>query len=358
MGDQKTQEEKEKEASEGPAGILAGILGMGASLGGMIPSLKKGPQTKELQRIQQGGGAGAALARQTASEAARRVVGASAAQPSSGRGGNLREGLRSADQIVQRGAQQAAVTGMRESAIATQMLRANELNRRRMFRGFGDKFGRGVSDMGAVLAAAKDQGETRLPDEAPRVPGELPELFDTDTGLAKQTAAQEQQGIIDQGTAGLQRLKGGQGPPAPGGTGRFAEPGSFTNAMGQAAASGTLQAPALSDEEVSVMQMENLKMVKDQAEKDFVGAVGTPTNQSTNRALQYGDQPEAPPSASSPFLADYLYNLASNYNAELGQGMSPIEVAKLLYLKGLVPIDWNRLGIAPMPLESSEDGQR
>ena len=159
----KTQEEKEKEAAEGPSGLLGGLLGMGTSIAGMIPSLLKGPQQKELQRIQRGGGAGAALARQTASEAGRRVAG-----NMGGRGGQgmVREGLRAADAITQRGAAQAAVTGAQESAMATRQLRANEFARRSAFRKLGAGVGQGLAGIAGVLATAKDQGPVQ-PEAAP-----------------------------------------------------------------------------------------------------------------------------------------------------------------------------------------------
>jgi len=174
----KTQKEKEQEAAEGPAGVGGGILSMMASIGGMIPSLRKGPQTDYLKRVQKGGGTGAALARQTASEAARRVVGASAAQPSSGRGGNLREGLRAADDIVQRGAQQAAVTGAREAFAATQQLRSNEFKRRGQSQLLGAGIGAGLSGIAGTLAAAKDQGPTAGAPAAPGGGGSLVRAID------------------------------------------------------------------------------------------------------------------------------------------------------------------------------------
>jgi hypothetical protein len=145
-----------KNKDDDAAGVGAGILSMLSSVGGMIPSLRKGPQTDELKRIQKGGGAGASLARQTASEAARRVAG-------NVQGTDLREGLRAADTIVQRGAAQAGFIGARESALATQMLRANEFKRRGAFQTLGAGFGQGLAGIGAMLAAAKDQGEEEQP---------------------------------------------------------------------------------------------------------------------------------------------------------------------------------------------------
>jgi hypothetical protein len=142
-----------KSEDDDAPGTGAGILSMLASVGGMIPSLLKGPQTRELQNIQRGGGAGAAIARRTASEAARRVAG-------NVRGTDLREGLRAADAIVQRGAQQASITGAREAAIATSQLRANEFARRGSFRKLGAGVGQGLAGIGAMLASAKDQGPT------------------------------------------------------------------------------------------------------------------------------------------------------------------------------------------------------
>jgi hypothetical protein len=145
-----------KKKDAGAAGVGGGVLSMLASIGGMIPSLRKGPQTDELKRIQKGGGAGAAIARQTASEAARRVAG-------NVQGTDLREGLRAAETIVQRGAAQAGFIGARESALATQMLRANEFKRRGAFQTLGAGFGQGLAGIGAMLAAAKDQGEEEQP---------------------------------------------------------------------------------------------------------------------------------------------------------------------------------------------------
>jgi hypothetical protein len=157
-----------KDKDDDAAGVGAGVLSMLASVGGMIPSLLKGPQTRELQNIQRGGGAGAAIARRTASEAARRVAG-------NVRGTDLREGLRAADAIVQRGAQQASITGAREAAIATSQLRANEFARRGSFRKLGAGVGQGLAGIGAMLASAKDQG--------PEQPGEGVPGADISAGL-------------------------------------------------------------------------------------------------------------------------------------------------------------------------------
>ena len=162
-----TDEAKKDDEESTVSGLLGGLLGMGTSVAGMIPSLLKGPQDRQLKQIQAGGGAGAAMARQTGSEAAARIVGASTAQPSSGRGGALREGLRAADQAVQRGAQQAAITGAREGLAATQMLRGNELQRRAAFKTLGAGVGQGLAGIGSVLAAARDQGPDTAAQAAP-----------------------------------------------------------------------------------------------------------------------------------------------------------------------------------------------
>lgn len=335
MGDQKTQEEKEKEASEGPAGIGGGILSMLASVGGMIPSLLKGPQQKELERMQRGGGAGAAMARQTASEAARRVVGASAAQPSSGRGGNLREGLRAADQIVQRGAEQAAVTGARESAFATQQLRANDLRRRGAFRTLGAGFGQGLAGIASTLAAAKDQGPVQ-PEEGLPGPTGYPDPNAPAGPQPAQGPLTEQDTIIGQGQQGLERLRAAR-EQAEGGVpieqdGQM-QPSSSVASPEQARSNVARQASPQAQEDRALTGLVEETAKKQQAELGYMSTASSPEAEAFRAARKKQEE--------------WLYYQAMNYDPmAVGSlmGIDPVAAEKMLRDIGAEP-DLARLGI-------------
>ena len=338
----------EPEEKSGVSGMLAGILGMGSAIGGMIPSLMKGPQQKQLQRVQRGGGTGAALANKTASEAARRVVGATG-----GRGGQgmVREGLRSADTIVQRGAQQAAITGARESLAATQMLRGNDLRRRDAFKTLGAGVGQGLAGIGGVLAAARDQGapqETGEQDAAQTLQAEMEYLQDPATGL--RTPMTEQQGAIESGQQGLDSLTAARQQALPAGPTQEQGGPELRKQAGQPQAQA--EQPAMSEQDVRAQQIANLQAVNQQAAQDYISSAGTPEEQRKLKGLKLGEQTELPPSMGWPeYTQEYLYNLADNYAPMINQGMDPQEVAKLLIKYELFPIDWMRLGITEFNVE-------
>lgn len=147
----KDKPKTEEEDTDDPAGVTSAILSMLASAGGAIPSLLRQPEEDYLRQAQRGQGTGASLARQTASEAGRRVAG-------NVQGADLREGLRAADQIASEGAARAGTIGAQESLAATGSLRAGTFNRRRAGQRFGAGLGMGLAGIGATLAAAKDQG--------------------------------------------------------------------------------------------------------------------------------------------------------------------------------------------------------
>jgi len=345
----KTQKEKEQEAAEGPAGVGAGVLSMLASVGGMIPSLRKGPQQSELKKIQQGGGAGAAMARQTASEAARRVVGASAAQPSSGRGGNLREGLRAADQIVQRGAQQAAITGAKESMFATQQLRSNELMRRRAAGLFGAGVGQGLAGIAGTLAAAKDQGPVQPGEGAEAGGGSLVRAIDE--AIPPEKPPEAGPGSVF-GTAGG-RAPGdkptlGAGTPLlepefmpeqgfQPGDAQLMRPGQMEpmDAARQLSATGIMEAQQA---EIlgGLAQVTEGKQYAEKLRRNVLdmGKQGSPTTPSDN-----------PPSELDPTgLEQWIYQQAWNYDPRINQGISPDKAAELLISEGFVP-DYAALGL-------------
>jgi len=339
------------EEKSGVSGMLAGILGMGSAIGGMIPSLRKGPQTGQLEKMQRGQGAGASLARQTASRAAAAVTGASTAQPSSGRGGNLREGLRAADQIVQRGAQQASITGARESLAATQMLRGNDLRRRDAFKTLGAGVGQGLAGIGGVLAAARDQGapqETGEQDAAQTLQAEMEYLQDPATGL--RTPMTEQQRVIESGQQGLDSLTAARQQALPAGPTQEQGGPELRKQAGQPQAQAGQ--PAMSEQDVRAQQIANLQAVNEQAAQDYISSAGTPEEQRKLKGLKLGEQTELPPSMGWPeYTQEYLYNLADNYAPMINQGMDPQEVAKLLIKYELFPIDWMRLGITEFNVE-------
>jgi hypothetical protein len=343
---------KEKEDDKSKvSGLLGGLLGMGTSVAGMIPSLLKGPQNRELKKIQAGGGAGAAMARQTGSEAAARIVGASTAQPSSGRGGALREGLRAADQVVQRGAQQAAITGAREGLAATQMLRGNELQRRAAFKTLGAGVGQGLAGIGGMLAASRDQG----PPEAQAQNAEqiaAQSLEAEELRLQAPAMMTEQQQILAEGQ---QQLTDFQNKRAATGVGMQPTQEQGGPELRKQAGQPTAQAPAepaVSEQEIRAQQLANLQSINQQAARDYISSAGTPEEQNKAKNLKLGERSELPPSMGWPeSVQDYLYNQADNYAPMLNQGMDPQEVAKLLIKYEFFPIDWMRLGITEWDVE-------
>jgi hypothetical protein len=182
----KTEEEDDTQKPTKKGAIWGGVLSMLPTIAGTIPSLMKSKQTGALKAMQRGQGAGAMAARQAGSEAARRVAG-------NVQGANLREGLRTADRLTQRGATAAGNIGAREGALATSQLLAEEQRR----RGIGLQLGAGLGGAGATmiatLLAAKDQG---------------PDLNAQKTGLAR-----DPMGLREAGDLGAQ-----QGPTWAAGT--------------------------------------------------------------------------------------------------------------------------------------------
>jgi hypothetical protein len=366
---QATQKSKETKAASGPGGIIGSILSMGSSIGGMIPSLRKSGQNAELEKYQRGQGAGASMARQTASEAARRVVGASG-----GRGGegNIRAGLRSAEEITQIGARQAAITASREGLMATQMLRQNEMVRRNAIRTLGAGVGQGLAGISGMLAASRDQGQVQPGEATDVLPGEGAlttmggqtlgqtgqggvSAIDPKTGLAVPT----QQEITDSasrgvGQLGAARTEAGIAPPTPEqqtAEGRFTEPGSFTEEMDQAKTKGSLQGPDVSG--VEAQQEENFRSLMNvTAEKQDAAALyrGAISDKAT---LTNGPSSRTPAlNPNDPWdTYEYYYNEAANYNPSMQLGMHPEQVALALMDLGIEP-DWERLGLPPQPISS------
>jgi hypothetical protein len=177
----KTEEEDDTQKPTKKGAIWGGVLSMLPTIAGTIPSLMKSKQTGALKAMQRGQGAGAMAARQAGSEAARRVAG-------NVQGANLREGLRTADRLTQRGATAAGNIGAREGALATSQLLAEEQRR----RGVGLQLGAGLGGAGATmiatLLAAKDQG---------------PDLNAQKTGLAR-----DPMGLREAGGLGAQQGPG------------------------------------------------------------------------------------------------------------------------------------------------------
>lgn len=367
------QKSKEDKAASGPGGIIGSILSMGSSIGGMIPSLKKSGQNAELEKFQRGQGAGASMARQTASEAARRVVGASTVNAASGRGGSLREGLRAADSIVQRGAQQAAITASREGLAATQMLRQNEMVRRNAIRTLGAGVGQGLAGISGMLAASRDQGPVQpgqgtdvLPGEQALLEGQglLPQTVDQATGLALPPNANIQgQADTDQtiasGQAGLDQFRGGQpqGPPTADqpapmqGTGDFAVPGGIGGQMQDARQRGAASFEEPNAEDVQAQQVANQQAINLQ-ELAQVTAEKQDAADAYRRAVSdRATLTSGPDSKTQPFdqkdpwsSAEWAYREAENYNPMMQLGMHPEQVGLMLMDWGLQP-DWERLGV-------------
>lgn len=387
--------EPEEEESK-VSGILGSILGMGSAVGGMVPSLLKGGlQKRQLEQTQAGQGTGAALARQTGSEAASRIVGASTAQPSSGRGGALREGLRAADQAVQTGAQQAAITGAREGLAATEMLRQNEMARRGAFRTLGAGVGQGLSGLAATLASARDQGPGQDATGGP-VSSASAGMVDGATGQSvaadpsaqsamSQDVAQQQAALDDfqqRRQAQMHQDQGPELPAAQGGPGdpvfdqqqanlasigpALAQPGARggggggeqpaqqpTDTLGPSGSSGVPEAIERASDpkfnmEKAVSAMAAAGMLRDEAIAGY-------------KALYSGDPQQERDAIvmSDPMggkTEEYIYNEVLNYNPSINQGMEPWEAAKLLQIYGL-PVDWARLGIVDLAAAVEEPYQ-
>lgn len=324
---QAEQKRKEEDAKSGPAGIASTALGGAAAIGGMIPSLLAGPQKRQLEAFQRGQGAGAAMARQTASEAAGRVVGASTAQPGAGRGGALREGLRAADQIVQTGAQQAAIQAGREGLAATAMLNRNELRRRQAFATLGAGSAQMLAGVGGMLAAAKDQGPAQ-PDQtaadAVIGAGQAAPLSGIDpiTGMRTQPGGIQLTGEVHESPGPGVRDQFGLASGTPLSQQEPTRPGYGTPA-GQLATE-------------SFLGLEHATAAKQNAADTYVAQQGR----------QKVTRDDLPPAANDPSLELWFYQQAANWSPTLNQGMHPEVVAQGLLEHGFVP-DWEVLGIAP-----------
>ena len=352
------QEEREEKAASGPAGILSAVLGMGSAIGGMIPSLIKNRQNKALERYQRGGGAGATAARMAGSEAARRVIGASTAQPSSGRAGNLRAGLRAAENITSDAAARAGMIGAQEGLAATQMLNRNEWMRKRAFQTLGAGVGQGLAGIAGMLAASRDQGPAQPGEEADAVPGEgqmqrdfeMPQPVNPITGLPQPTTATGMAAdTIARGRAGLdkisaQREAGGYPDPAQGPAqegqefaGRFAAPGAISQEMGAARTKGALQGPDTTN--VAAMQQANLaNLAQTTAEKqDAAAGYANAVSDKGSLVRPSSDKPPAYDPANPLELEAWIYSEASKYNPAFGGGLSPREAATLLIQYGYEP---------------------
>jgi hypothetical protein len=378
------QKKREQDAANGPAGTASGILSMLSSVGGAIPTLLQQPEKGALKAAQRGQGAGATIARQTASNAARQVTGASTAQPSSGRGGALREGLRAADRTVQQGAALASTIGAQESLAATQQLIQGTNARRGAGMRFGAGIGQGLASIAGTLAASGDQGPVQ-PGEAGAVPGEPAGDAAFPTRTPDQVAEDHQRAFIDESEQKLGAFQQermnlmpptDQGPELPAQSGGPGDPvfdqqqqnlsgipsalsqpsagpqggtgGGQTGqdsyqtpqgSLGPTGGQGVPDAIAIASDpnfnmEKSVAAMANAGMLREEAVAGYV-ALHTGDEQSSNAAAVNQD-----PGG----VAEYIYGEAANYNPTINQGLEPWEAAKTLQVYGL-PVDWERLGI-------------
>jgi hypothetical protein len=162
MVDTKEEEEETKKSQKGNA--IGGILGMLPSIAGAIPGLMKSKQTGALEDMQQGRGAGAMAARQAGSEAGRRTAGNVGGRGSSGQ---VRAGLRSAEEMTSRGAQTAGLIGAREGMFATQLLMGDEQRRRNLGLQLGTGIGGAAAAGLATGLAGADQGPEAPQGDAP-----------------------------------------------------------------------------------------------------------------------------------------------------------------------------------------------
>jgi hypothetical protein len=370
------QKKREQDAANGPAGTASGILSMLSSVGGAIPTLLQQPEKGALKDAQRGQGAGATIARQTASEAGRRVAG-------NVQGSDLREGLRSADRLTAQGAAQASTIGAQESLAATQQLRQGTMLRRGAGMRFGAGIGQGLAGIAGTLASSKDQGPVQA--GPPAVPGEPAGDVAFPTKTPDQVAEDHQRAFIDESEQKLgafqqERMNlmpptdqgpelpaqsGGPGDPVfdqqqqnlsgipsalsqpstgpQGGTGGGqTDQGSYQTpqgSLGPTGGQGVPDAIAIASDpnfnmEKSVAAMADAGMLREEAVAGYV-ALHTGDEQSSNAAAVNQD-----PGG----VAEYIYGEAANYNPTINQGLEPWEAAKTLQVYGL-PVDWERLGI-------------
>jgi len=330
---QAEQKSKQESAANGPAGIGGGVLGMGASIAGMIPSLLSGGlQKRQLEKTQRGDGAGASLARRTASEAGRRVVGAAGQR---GGSGALREGLRAADRITAEGAAQAATTGAREGLAATQMLRQNELQRRQKFQQLGAGVGQGLAGIGGMLAASRDQGPVQAGEPTDTLPGEAAMAgYGPATGVTGDTS-----GMVTQTGEAVDRADTQATMAADHADTQATMEGFVRTAEGAKSKANAAYDAQMDKQIQGVAQLATTVAEKQDSAQIYMNTSG-----------QKGDfvpMMSVPPPMTDPEgMQDWIYNQANNFNPGpvLYQGMPPEEAALLLQELGY-PVDYQRLGI-------------
>ena len=151
----KTAEELDKEERKKKALTAGGFLSLLPSIAGAIPGLRRSKQTRALEDMQAGRGAGAQAARAAASEAGRRTAGNLGGRGSSGL---VRAGIASAERQTAIGAREAGRIGAQEGIAGTQGLIAEEQRRRNLGLQLGAGLGGGVAALIANQVAAGDQG--------------------------------------------------------------------------------------------------------------------------------------------------------------------------------------------------------
>jgi hypothetical protein len=149
------EKKKQSEQKSQKGNAIGGFLGMLPTIAGAIPGLMKSKQTGALEAMQQGRGAGAMAARQAGSEAGRRTAGNVGGRGSSGQ---VRAGLRSAEEMTSRGAQAAGIIGAREGMFATDRLMQDEQRRRQLGLQLGAGVGGATAAGLATALAGADQG--------------------------------------------------------------------------------------------------------------------------------------------------------------------------------------------------------
>ena len=136
-----------------PTALIAGLLGLGTTVAGSIPGLIPGTSEEELERIARGGGgAGAQLARSTASQSARDALAIAGGGQGATRGLALRTGLRQAGETQARGAEQAATIAAREQQAALGSLEQVRQRRLQSIQGLAGGLGGGLASIGALGA--------------------------------------------------------------------------------------------------------------------------------------------------------------------------------------------------------------
>jgi len=142
--------------------MLGSIIGLPLTVATQLPRmLKKGEERDYLRRTQQGGGTGAALARQSGQRAVEDARSIAAGQTGPSSAFAAREGMRQARDVRRDSDQTAAIVGAREALQATQLLRDSDISRKAAIGQVGAAGGGALAAFDAQQQAAASGQEER-----------------------------------------------------------------------------------------------------------------------------------------------------------------------------------------------------